>query len=459
MLGCRRFKGKHTAGNINEAFMELLAFYGISAKVTDVVSDSAANMMKAFSDFGLPGFQEDKDDHEDYDEWSDDEITSDNEDDHMDEEIYDFLKGHHKCFAHVLQLVVKDGLKGSGAMLSRVLGKASKLVSFARKSTIAADVLEGQKRLQTASETRWNSQLIMLRSVLAVPARDLERIDGLNPALLPSAYERNIMQEMCDMLVPFEEVTKMAQKQESISSSLVVPCIRGLMRKVDTLTATYNGGLMQRLQTAAKDRLQPFEEESVFRMAAFLDPCFKLRWVRDSEEKAAMVMMAASAAQKFAPDGEVTVVQEPANLELPTKRQRMESDLFDFMEEEEAVIPATRDTAREEIMKYLASPCLPRTCDPLLFWVQQRVTYPRLARLSLRYLCVPASSAAVERIFSIAGNICKPNRSSLTDTTFERLLYIRCNRHLFGWNLGISKCSFHGSETYSYLRDSRFKFS
>ena len=88
MLGCRHFKGKHTADNINEAFMELLAFYGISAKVTDVVTDSAANMMKAFSDFGLPGFQEDKDDHEDYDERSDDEITSDNEDDHMDEEIY-----------------------------------------------------------------------------------------------------------------------------------------------------------------------------------------------------------------------------------------------------------------------------------------------------------------------------------------------------------------------------------
>ena len=188
---------------------------------------------------------------------------------------------------------------------------------------------------------------------------------------------------------------------------------------------------MQHLQTAAGNRLLPFEEEPVFRMAAFLDPRFKLRWVRDSKEKAAMVTMATSAAQKFAPDGEDTVVQQPANLEPPTKRQCMESDLFDFMEEEEVVIPATQDTAREEVMKYLASPCLPRTCDPLQFWVQQKVTYPRLARLSLRYLCVPASSAAVERIFSIAGNICKPNRSSLTDTTFERLMYIRCNRHLF----------------------------
>ena len=42
-------------------------------------------------------------------------------------------------------------------------------------------------------------------------------------------------------------------------------------------------------------------------------------------------------------------------------------------------------------------------------------------------LGVPASSAPVERLFSIAGKVFKPDRCRLTDKTFETLMFIRCN--------------------------------
>ena len=57
------------------------------------------------------------------------------------------------------------------------------------------------------------------------------RIDGLYPDLLP-AYEKNVLTKLCEMLAPFEEVAKVAHKRENISSSLVIPSIRGLMRKI-----------------------------------------------------------------------------------------------------------------------------------------------------------------------------------------------------------------------------------
>ena len=76
-------------------------------------------------------------------------------------------------------------------------------------------------------------------------------------------------------------------------------------------------------------------------MAAFLDPRFKLHWVRNAEEEAEMVSMA-TAENMIAEEG-VTVAPEPATLD-PTPRQ-----------------------------------------------IQQKMTYPHLDKLSAQYLCIPAS--------------------------------------------------------------------
>ena len=43
-------------------------------------------------------------------------------------------------------------------------------------------------------------------------------------------------------------------------------------------------------------------------------------------------------------------------------------------------------------------------------------------------LCVPASSARVERLFSIAGKIFRPKRCRLMDKRLEELMFIRCNQ-------------------------------
>ena len=68
---------------------------------------------------------------------------------------------HHGCFAHVLQLVVKDGFKRA-SQIGKVINKCSKIVSHVTKSTIARDSLDGEKTLKPAVATRWNSQLKML---------------------------------------------------------------------------------------------------------------------------------------------------------------------------------------------------------------------------------------------------------------------------------------------------------
>ena len=52
------------------------------------------------------------------------------------------------------------------------------------------------------------------------------------------------------------------------------------------------------------------------------------------------------------------------------------------------------------------------TMSTLAFWKQQQVVFPSLDTLVMKYLGVQASSAAVERMFSISGHIfsLKPSR-------------------------------------------------
>ena len=61
----------------------------------------------------------------------------------------------------------------------------------------------------------------------------------------------------------------------------------------------------------------------------------------------------------------------------------------------------TECDAEAELSQYLASA---KGCDNVLkFWVAHKDKYPRLFQLSRQILCAPASTAGVERLFSVAG--------------------------------------------------------
>ena len=69
--------------------------------------------------------------------------------------------------------------------------------------------------------------------------------------------------------------------------------------------------------------------------------------------------------------------------------------------------------------------------DPLLFWKKHSTHFPRLSILAKQIFCAPASTAGVERLFSVAGHILSPRKMRLTDANFEHQLFANVNFEMY----------------------------
>lgn len=71
------------------------------------------------------------------------------------------------------------------------------------------------------------------------------------------------------------------------------------------------------------------------------------------------------------------------------------------------------------------------TCDDenscLSFWKSNRSSFPSLFGVAMKSLSVPASSAAVERVFSHGGLIMRPHRAQIGEKTLSKLIFCKCN--------------------------------
>ena len=63
--------------------------------------------------------------------------------------------------------------------------------------------------------------------------------------------------------------------------------------------------------------------------------------------------------------------------------------------------------------------------NPLSWWKSHAVNFPNLAQLARRTLCIPATSAPSERLFSVAGLTVTKKRARLSDHIVTLLVFLR----------------------------------
>lgn len=59
------------------------------------------------------------------------------------------------------------------------------------------------------------------------------------------------------------------------------------------------------------------------------------------------------------------------------------------------------------------------------FWTVNSILFELLIGTARKYLCVPATSSPVERLFSFSGYIFRPHRQRLSTTKLEKLTMLK----------------------------------
>jgi hypothetical protein len=104
------------------------------------------------------------------------------------------------------------------------------------------------------------------------------------------------------------------------------------------------------------------------------------------------------------------------------KKRKLNHDSSDV-----SVVLSAATLLQNEFLVYDNISDEPVDSDPLIWWKSNEDRFPQMAKLAKRYLCIPATSVASERVFSTSGNIVNAKRSKLTPEHVDMLTFLAKN--------------------------------
>lgn len=187
---------------------------------------------------------------------------------------------------------------------------------------------------------------------------------------------------------------------------------------------------MRGLKASFDRRMQYYLQNEVYILAAILDPRFKLRWCTSDEDKHQEALEVFRLAVERCYEMHRTDFPSSHDTDADTEpsHKRRKISLFSFMPEESEDTSNPSSSNDYGIGEYIKAPCASMEINPLKFWKDNERKWPVMSALAMELLAVPASSAPVERLFSVAGKVFRPERCRLTDHRFQLLMFIRCNK-------------------------------
>lgn len=325
LLDCASFEGSHTSEKIAVKCTAIVENFQIQEKIAFVVTDNAANMVKAFRE-SCELFV-DTDDTDGSSSEQPVEVHSDEEDDEerllMEVDIphseaqeliesLDFVSRKRvPCVIHTLQLVVLDGLK-STKCLSTVQAKTCRLSSVIHTSTSFSEEYFKvfNATVPRTTNTRWNSMFLQLAAVKELDVMKLKILltTTKHEECILTTREFKTLQEAVLLLEVAYDATLLLEEEDSLIS-IVGPTMAQIHKKwtnmnrnlttceplavalLSSMESRFQGllqniGLMHRpLQGEGDSVNQPFGD-SLYLVAAALDPQFGLDWLDDSMKPA-----------------------------------------------------------------------------------------------------------------------------------------------------------------------------
>ncbi|XP_020267641.1 zinc finger BED domain-containing protein RICESLEEPER 2-like [Asparagus officinalis] len=341
---------------------------------------------------------------------------------------------HVRCCAHILNLVVQDGLK----IIDKSLSKFRECIKYVksppgRKKKFAECIEQtcsvSAKKIQQDVSNRWNSTFLMLESVL--PFRrafeQLKVIDS-NFTFCPSTEEWVKAEKIAKFLKPFYEVCTLFSGSKYPTSNLyfggvwkIQKCIKEEMTSED-----------EDIKSMASDMEKKFNKywkcySKILSFACILDPRYKVKYVEFCFQKVGL--------------GSTHVVTLLDKLKLLYKEYERASndicmagssseeafgdvrddEMLEFEQFESQVVSVSR--TKSELEEYLDEKILSwkknEKLNVLEYWKVESEKRPQLSMMARDILSIPITSVASESAFSIAGRVLDKYRNRLLPENAE----------------------------------------
>lgn len=292
----------------------------------------------------------------------------------------------------------------------------------------------------TPVETRWNSCLMMIKSVLQLQ-QALERVkecthrstDSRLQALVPERDDFELLQSIVPILSKFEAVSDFmsAETYPTICHVMVKVCFlqMSLKKAIETNQGLDDDSLREMCANMGKDLEKRFpnygSNEKAYAYSHMLHP----------GQKGTILYQQGifnQTLQKMVEDEENTTPQD-VGLDVAMHVQSDDED------EEQAMLasmsqampkPNTSDDSpmTKEMIAFINGGLLPgKNLDVMAYWKAHEKEFPLLAKVVRKYFCIQSTSCSSERTFSTGGSTVTAKRTKLDPTNVNMLVYLREN--------------------------------
>ncbi|KAF0716715.1 Uncharacterized protein FWK35_00031341 [Aphis craccivora] len=435
-LACRRMYGKHTYDNIAEMIDKVLSEFNIQNKTSLIVTDNAANFVKAFRVYNENAtIQPSTASNHNQDEGEEEEVIRPiNISDELENGVGNLfnltLPQHQRCAAHTLNLIattdIGDAEKDTAYKIlsRRVFGKCQALFNKQNQSTQYADQIKNVlgRYLITPNATRWNSFYDAIKCIVS----NLNKIDEVFSitSLPPFSRPREtlFLIEYCKVMQPIAKSLDILQGDKHVCLGYLLPTLTAINKSLKSLSSlNYCTPLVNALQKGIEKRFQRYMSSSTCQISSALIPKFKLNWASSEEKisiKEKLVETLKTCAEDAGTQGSTYTSSQPLVQNDLSHQNVTEDD--DFLLFEDDLHESQNNYDLQKIVSdYLLNHNIKSPEDlPIT-----------LKEAYIEYNTAVPSSAHVERLFSAGGQVFSRRRGSMSDTNFEMALLLKFNKY------------------------------
>ncbi|RYR59732.1 hypothetical protein Ahy_A05g025677 [Arachis hypogaea] len=357
---------------------------------------------------------------------------------------------HVRCSAHILNLIVQDGMKICGDAVSKIregikfLRKSeSRMVKF-KECFEDIEGLEYTTALCLDVPTRWNSLYAMLAS--AIPYKKAFEMYKVKEAgfreFCPSSDEWRRTEKICDFLLPFYETTKLMSGTSYPTSNLyflqvwqIQLILMNSLKNDEVLIRNMGEKMMIKFN-------KYWEEYSVvLAFGAVLDPRFKLNTLVhcyneidpiSAKDKVELVKSKLYKLFEVYDQNSSTTVESSSQLSsnfsqatssaIGTQLIKIVGDLMSRNQEAEV------KSGKNQLDIYLSEAtlfCNDAIIDVLQWWKDNHHRFPTLSLMARDLLSIPITTVASEFAFSMGSHVLNKYRSRLLSDNVEAVICTR----------------------------------